>query len=146
MDLLLVGTFEAVSGAEAAIERMKALKALAEAGWSDDDWRRRDERMPMTLVEELAKLELYDMGRSDVDIYAFDHSVERRGSTVRVQTEESDVQGFLKVLIHLGARVEVFSRHDWNEDGTPQPTKASTSQAKDETPQQDQTPQAEASS
>lgn len=122
MDLVLVGTFEAVSGAEAAIERMKALKALAEAEWSDDDWRRRDERMPLTLVEELAKLELYDMGRSDVDLYAFDHSVERKGSTVRIQTEESDVQGFLKVLIHLGARVEVFSRHDWNEDGTPQTT------------------------
>jgi hypothetical protein len=31
MDLVLVGTFETVSGAEAAIERMEALKTLAEA-------------------------------------------------------------------------------------------------------------------
>jgi hypothetical protein len=128
MDLVLIGTFEAASGAEAAIERLKALKALAEAEWSEDDWRRREERMPISLVEELAKLELYEMGRSDVDIYAFDHSVQRKGSTVRIQTEESDIQGFLKVLIHLGARVEVFSRHDWNDDGTPQTTKDETSQ------------------
>jgi hypothetical protein len=119
MDLILIGTFEGVSGAEAAIERMKVLKTLAEAEWSDDDWRRRDERMPISLAEELAKLELYDMGRSDVDVYAMDHTVERKGATVRIWTEESDVQGFLKVLVHLGARVEVFSRHDWNEDGTP---------------------------
>lgn len=119
MDLVLVGTFEAVSGAEAAIERMEALKALAEAEWSDDDWRRRDERMPGTLTDELIKLKLYDMGRSDVDIYAYEHSIERNGPTVRIRTEESEVQGFLKVLIHLGARVEVFSRHHWNEDGTP---------------------------
>ena len=118
MDLVLVGRFETVSGAEAAIERMEALKALAQAEWSDDDWRRQDERMPDTLLDELMKLELYEMGRSDVDIYALDHSVERRGSTIRIWTEESEVQGFLKVLIHLGARVEVFSRHDWNEDGT----------------------------
>jgi hypothetical protein len=166
MDLVLVGTFEAVSGAEAAIERMKALKALAEAEWSDDDWSRRDGRMPMTLVEELSKLKLIDMGRSDVDIYAFDHSVERRGSTVRIHTEESEVQGFLKVLIHLGARVEVFSRHEWNEDGTPKTTEDATPQADDatsqsteggtlqaegesppaegETSQQDETPQTEA--
>jgi hypothetical protein len=119
MDLVLVGKFETVSGAEAAIEQMEALKALAQAEWSDDDWRRQDERMPDSLAAELRKLKLYEMGRSDVDIYYFDHSVERNGSTVRVWTEESEVQGFLKVLIHLGARVEVFSRHHWNEDGTP---------------------------
>jgi Family of unknown function (DUF6375) len=119
MDLVLVGTFETVSGAEAAIERMEALKTVAEAAWSDDDWRRTDERMPDTLFTELSKLKLYEMGRSDVDIYAYEHSLERKGSTVRVWTEESEVQGFLKVLLHLGARVEVFSRHHWNEDGTP---------------------------
>jgi hypothetical protein len=119
MDLVLIGTFESVSGAEAAVERMQALKALAEAEWSDDDWRRQDERMPDTLAEELAKLKLYEMGRHDVDAYAFDHSVNREGSTVRVWTDESEVQGFLKLLIHVGARVEVFSRHQWNEDGTP---------------------------
>jgi hypothetical protein len=119
MDLVLVGTFETVSGAEAAIERMEALKALANVEWSDDDWRRPDERMPDTLTNELIKLKLYEMGRPDVDIYAYDHSIERNGSTVRIRTEESEVQGFLKVLLHLGARVEVFSRHNWNEDGTP---------------------------
>jgi len=119
MDLVLVGTFETVSGAETAVERMEALKALAEAAWADDDWRRPDERMPDTLGEELMKMKLYEMGRPDVDIYAYEHSIKRNGSTVRIWTEESEVQGFLKVLIHLGARVEVFSRHHWNEDGTP---------------------------
>ncbi|SNT62827.1 hypothetical protein SAMN05216276_10945 [Streptosporangium subroseum] len=119
MDLVLIGKFETVSGAEAAIERMEALKALAEAEWSDDDWRLPEKRMPDALVDELMKLKLYELGRSDVDIYAFDHSVERDGSTIHIWTEESEVQGFLKVLLHLGARVEVFSRHDWNDDGTP---------------------------
>ena len=89
MDMVLVGTFESVSGAEAAIERMEALKALAEAEWSDDNWRRQDEHMPDTVVDELRKLKLYEMGRSDVDIYAYEHAVERKGSTVRVRTEES---------------------------------------------------------
>lgn len=129
MDLVLIGKFETISSAEAAIERVAALKDLAEGAWSDDDWRRRDERMPVTLADELGKLELYEMGRSDVDIYAFDHSVERQGSTVRIWTDEPDVQGFLKVLIHLGARVEVFSRHRWNEDGTPRANEDGAPQA-----------------
>ena len=118
MDLMLIGTFETATGAETAIERMKTLKTLAETHWPGEGWRG-DERMPGPLADELARLHLYELGRSDVDIYAFDHSVERRGSAVHVRTEEADVQGFLKVLISLGARVEVFSRHDWNEDGTP---------------------------
>lgn len=119
MDLVLIGKFETVSGAEAAIERMEALKALAEAEGVDDDWRRQDERMPDPLTDELRRLNLYELGRYDVDIYAYEHSIERNGSVIRISTEESEVQGFLKVLIHLGARVEVFSRHNWNEDGTP---------------------------
>jgi hypothetical protein len=119
MDLVLIGTFETVAGAQAATEQMEALTALAEAVWSDDDWRRQADRMPGTLAEDLARLNLYEMGRADVDIYAFEHTVERDESTVRIWTDEPDFQGFLKVLIHYGARVEVFSRHQWNEDGTP---------------------------
>lgn len=119
MDLVLIGTFETPSSAQAAIEQMEALKDLAESEWSDDDWRFPDERMPRKIVDELARLELYDMGRSDVDIFAFSHSVARKKETVYIETEETDVQGFLKVLIHLGARVEIFSRHQWNDDRTP---------------------------
>ncbi|MET9165053.1 DUF6375 family protein, partial [Streptomyces cellulosae] len=89
---------------------------LAEAAWSDDDWRSSDERMPPELGEALREMKLYDMGRYDVDNYAFDHSVTREGETVRIWTDESDVQGFLKVLLHYGAKVEVFSRHEWDED------------------------------
>ncbi len=116
MDLVLIGRFQTVTGAKAAEERMEALQALAEAAWSDDDWRSSDERMPPELGEALLELKLYDMGRYDVDNYAFDHSVTREGETVRIWTDESDVQGFLKVLLHYGAKVEVFSRHEWDED------------------------------
>jgi Family of unknown function (DUF6375) len=119
MDLVLIGTFETASAAEAAEERMKALKTLSEAEWRDNDWRGAFERMPDAILDELIKLNLPTMGRYDIDNYAFEHSLERSGSTVRITTEESEIQGFLKVLLQLGARVEVFSRHEWNEDGTP---------------------------
>lgn len=119
MDLVMIGMFETVVDAEEAIAKMEALKVLADAEWSDDSWQSKDERMPESLREGLMGLKLYDMGRFDVDNYAYEHTISRDGSIVRIWTEESDVQGFLKVLINLGARVEVFSRHDWNEDGTP---------------------------
>ncbi len=119
MDLVLVGTFESAALAATAQERMEALRILAEAEWSDDHWQRPDERMPRQIINELAKLSLYDMGRHDVDIYALDHTVTRDDAVITVKTEESDIQGFLKVLLNVGARVEIFSRHRWNEDRTP---------------------------
>lgn len=119
MNLMLIGTFQSVSAAEAAVERMEALQTLAEQEWSDDDWRRGDQRMSEAAVETLSRLKLYDMGRVDISMFAFEHTVERDQTTVQIATDESDVQGFLKVLLGLGARVEVFSRHEWNDDGTP---------------------------
>jgi hypothetical protein len=53
MYLVLIGRFQTVTGAKAAEERMEALPALAEAAWSDDDWRSSDERMPPELGEAL---------------------------------------------------------------------------------------------
>jgi hypothetical protein len=124
MDLVLIGTFQSLTDAEAAVERMELLRELAERVWEDDDWERPSERMPDTLREALAELGLWEMGRPDVDIYAYEHSVERDGEKVRIWTEETEPQGFIKVLIHLGARVEVFSRHHWLEDGTPRSTQS----------------------
>ncbi|MFB7810506.1 DUF6375 family protein [Streptomyces virginiae] len=116
MNLVLIGRFQTVTGAKAAQECMEALQALAEAAWSDDDWRSHDERMPRELGEALSRMKLYDMGRSDVDVYALDHNVSREAETVRIWTDESDVQGLLKVLLHHGAKVEIFSRHTWDEE------------------------------
>jgi hypothetical protein len=119
MSLLLVGTFQSVSAAQAAVERMEALQALAEQEWSDDDWGREDDRMSDAALETLRELKLYDMGRNDVGMFAYGHTIERGESIVRIATDESEVQGFLKVLLNLGAHVEVFSRHEWNDDGSP---------------------------
>ncbi|WP_406360791.1 DUF6375 family protein [Streptomyces sp. NBC_00715] len=116
MDLVLIGRFQTVTGAKAAEERMEALKALAEDAWSDDDWQSPGERMPRELGEALAEMKLYDMGRYDVDVFALDHTVTRIGETVRIWTDESDVQGFLKALLHYGAKIEIFSRYEWDED------------------------------
>ncbi|MFD6096361.1 DUF6375 family protein [Nocardiopsis flavescens] len=120
MNLVLIGRFQTVTGAKAAEERMEALQSLAEAAWSDDDWRSPEERMPRELGQALHEMQLYDMGRADVDAFAFDHTVSRTAETIRIWTDESDVQGLLKVLLHYGARVEVFSRHEWDEDATTQ--------------------------
>lgn len=123
MDLVLIGTFESVTGAQAAVDRMAQLKELAEQEW-DDDWERDFDRLPSSLSKALLEWNLVQMGRPDVDIYAYEHVVKHSGTTVQVRTEEGEVQGFLKLLLHFGARVEVFSRHNWLDDGSPRRAEA----------------------
>jgi hypothetical protein len=94
---------------------MQELQNLAQAQWPDDDWRSHDERLPSELSDALNGMQLHDMGRFDVDNFASEYSVTRSAETVRIWTDESEVQGFLKLLLHYGAKVEVFSRHDWDE-------------------------------
>ncbi|TQS42771.1 hypothetical protein FL583_22160 [Cryptosporangium phraense] len=101
---------------------METLRRLADGVWSSDDWQQQDERMPREIIDKLATLGLYDMGRNDLDNYAFTHDVDRRESTVRIRTEESEIQGFIKLLLHHGGKVEVLSRHNWNDDGTAKTT------------------------
>jgi hypothetical protein len=39
--------------------------------------------------------------------------VRRDGSSIVVTTDETDVQALLKVLLDKGARIEVYSAHDY---------------------------------
>ena len=119
MNLVLIGRFESPARLDAAVETMGRLRELAEAEWPEDSWERTEERMTGTLMQALWDLGLNDMGRWDVDIFAYEHDIETNGSEIRITTEESEIQGFLKVLLHLGARIEIYSAHSWNDDGTP---------------------------
>lgn len=122
MDLMIIGRFEEVSQATAAVDRMNQLKALAEREWPEDtSWQGAEERLTGTLTQTLWDLNIYDMGRSDVDIFMFEHTIDHDGTEVQVWTEEKEIQGFVKVLMHYGAKIEIYSKHDWAADGTPQP-------------------------
>jgi hypothetical protein len=44
-------------------------------------------------------------------------SISQDGDKIILRTDESDVSAFLKVLLDRSARVEVFSAHDYPEEG-----------------------------
>jgi hypothetical protein len=71
------------------------------------------------MIELLEELKAWDLSRADIENFAYEHSVHRNGSELRIETDEGEVQGFLKVLIDGGARIEVFSAHDWTAEGKP---------------------------
>jgi hypothetical protein len=47
--------------------------------------------------------------------FMFDVSVDIKGSKVVITTDESEVSAFIKVLLDKGAKVEIYSSHDYPE-------------------------------
>ncbi len=117
--LVMIGQFADAHSARAVAEKFERLAEVAEGAWPDEGWGQPSERLEAGLREALYEFKLYDLGRSDVDNFVFEHSVHVDGNQIRIDTDEGEVQGFLKVLIDAGAKVEVFSGHNWNDDGTP---------------------------
>lgn len=116
--LVMIGHFVDETKARSAEQTFGRLRQAAESELPEIGWDA-DQRFTTGLHELLSELGVYDLNRSDVENFAYEHTIRRRGSDLRIHTDEGDVQGFLKVLIDAGARVEVFSEHHWAEDGEP---------------------------
>lgn len=119
MNLALIGRFENVTSATSAIERIEALRKLAQSDVPDASWNPREERITDRFREAMWDMGIYDMSYDQVQDFAFDHRAEQVGNELRIWTDESEIQGFIKVLLHHEAKIEIFSLHQWHEDGTP---------------------------
>jgi hypothetical protein len=65
----------------------------------------------------LRAADLYSLGPSELEQFSYDATVKVKGSEVIVKTDEVDVSAFLKVLLDKGARIEVYSAHEYPDTG-----------------------------
>lgn len=117
MNLVMIGRFKEV---HAAAEAMQAIERLTEqvnreverggriigepiARYSDD------------MLKLLRDLALHSIGPDELEQLVYDVNVTQNNELVLVKTDEIEVSAFLKVLLDKGARVEVYSAHDYPE-------------------------------
>ncbi|MEM5790299.1 MAG: DUF6375 family protein [Syntrophobacteraceae bacterium] len=74
------------------------------------------DRYTTGMLELLRKLRVHSVGPDELQQFALDVDMkvkpEKKNELV-LTTEEIDISAFLKVLIDTGARVEVYSAHDY---------------------------------
>jgi Family of unknown function (DUF6375) len=116
--LVLIGHFVDETKARGVEEKFERLKVGAESELPELTWEG-DQRYTDELYELLKEVKLYELSRSDVENFAYEHTVKRRGKDIQITTDEGEIQGFLKVLLNAGARIEVYSAHDWTPEGQP---------------------------
>ena len=114
-NLIMIGRF---ATPEDALTAITELEQLIQQVQGEFDYDRFDDN-PMSLYEDgslrefLSELGLYIFSAEDPETFNRDHNLQRRSEEIEIRTDEWDVSGFLKFMIHKSARVEIYSAHDF---------------------------------
>jgi hypothetical protein len=118
MNLVLIGRFKR---AQDAVKVEKDIDKLSAQALKDDShsiaWGEpEDQRFSDDMLSLLRSLKLNTLGPADIGQLVSDHDLRREGDRITVTTDEADVSAFVKLFIEAGAKVEVFSAHDYPSD------------------------------
>ncbi|MDH0777775.1 DUF6375 family protein [Delftia tsuruhatensis] len=119
MNLVLIGKFKKAQDAEKVekdIEKLseQALKDETHSFVFDPD--PKDLRFSEGMLSLLRGLRLNTLGPDEIGQLVSDYRLEREDDRIIVKTDEADVSAFVKLFIEAGAKVEVFSAHDYPAD------------------------------
>lgn len=115
MNLVLIGRFKRVQDAEKVEKDIGRLSAQA----SKDDSHSisfgepEDQRFSDEMLSLLRSLKLNTLGPADLGQLVSEHHLSRKGDRITITTDEAEVSAFVKLFIEAGAKVEVFSAHDY---------------------------------
>lgn len=118
MNLVLIGKFKRAQDAEKTEKEIDKLKAQAAKDDSDSIpfAKPENQRFSDDMLSLLCSLNVHSLAPSELGQLVSDYRLERENGRITVTTDEADVSAFLKLFIEAGAKVEVFSSHDYPSD------------------------------
>lgn len=121
MNLVLIGKFKRAHDAE-KVE--KEIEKLSEQASKEDSFslsqfsRPENQRFSDEMLSLLSSMKINSLAPAEVGQLVSDHHLEREDDQITITTDEADVSAFVKLFIEAGAKVEVFSAHDYPSDST----------------------------
>jgi hypothetical protein len=114
-NLVMIGHFKDATQATKAKEIMDALTQQVAADQSSGVLTvgTPSERYGKEMLDLLARLNVSSIGPQELEQFAYEVSIKVEGDDIVLTTDELDVSAFLKVMVQQGARVEVYSAHDY---------------------------------
>ncbi len=118
MNLVMIGEFKEIKEARKAKKAIEKIvkQVMKEDGENLYNWEEPATEYSEEMSALLSSLQLYSVSPTDLRQFAYDFNFDLEGNKVVISTDEYDVQAFMKVLLNHGAKIEVFSRHDYPED------------------------------
>lgn len=118
MNLVLIGRFKRAQDAEKIkedIDRLSA-QALKDDSHSISFAEPEDQRFSDDMLLLLNTLNINTLGPTELGQLVSEHHLRREDDRITITTDEADVSAFVKLFIEAGAKVEVFSAHDYPSD------------------------------
>jgi hypothetical protein len=114
-NLVMIGHFKDATEATEAKEIIDALTQQVAEDQSNGTLTvgTPSERYGKEMLDLLGRLNVATIGPQEIEQFSYEVNVKIEGKDVVLTTEELDVSAFLKVMFQKGARVEVFSAHDY---------------------------------
>jgi hypothetical protein len=114
-NLVMIGRFKEVGKATKAKEIIEKLieqvRADEQAGLIKLG--ERADRYTDDMLDVLQKVEVHSIAPAELEQFAYDLTIKVKNNELVLTTEEIDVSAFLKILLDNGARVEVYSAHNY---------------------------------
>jgi hypothetical protein len=114
MNLVMIGSFKQVADAE---EAKMLIDELAEQvrkepmrSYDDDP---NEARFSKEMLDFFRNAKVHSIGPAELEQFNYDVHVEQKTNTLVLTTDEIEVSAFLKLLIEKGAKVEVYSAHNY---------------------------------
>ena len=113
-NLVMIGHFENAAEATKAKEIIDTLTQQVAEDQSNGTLTvgSPSERYGKEMLDLLGRLNV-SIGPQEVEQFAYEVSVKVKGNDLVLTTEELDISAFLKVMFLKGARIEVYSAHDY---------------------------------
>lgn len=108
--LRIVGTFQETKDINSAKEAIEALTgevmkqdvcSLLKASYTPE------------IEDVLKQKNLYCIGEEDLIHFTHAHNIDYSNTTITINTDELDIQGLIKIMINNGAKIEIYSKHDY---------------------------------
>lgn len=112
LNLVIIGRFKE----DREAERFEgALSRISEFLENNSEFEQEIDRFDDKTFEFLAKENLYSLSPQQLGHLVCDVRVSRDGKDIHIWSDD-DVNAFISLLVHNGAKVEVFSAHDYPEN------------------------------
>jgi hypothetical protein len=117
-NLVMIGRFK---DADAAHKAKEAIERLAEQYSNDarvDSATGADnsDRYSENMLKLLQEVNIHSVRPAEFEQLNYNIHVELKGKEIRVTTDEIEISAFLKILFDKGAKIEVYSAHDYPDE------------------------------
>lgn len=109
-NLVMIGHFKSSNDAE---KTLKLIEQLSNKLQDKVDVNSSSNRYTDEVNNVLREANCYILSPFELEHFLYDVSTRVEGDKIILETDETEISAFFKLMVHKGAKVEIYSAHDY---------------------------------